>query len=82
MPEFERSIGLNFGNPERHNPTLVLERLAKVGKSYYGSFPEISAVEQAKLSRRADGWYNSFVVAKASIKDQKSVLEEFYEAVQ
>ena len=82
MPTFRKSIGLNFGNPERHDPELVLKSLAKAGKSYYGSFPGMSAAEQARLSRQESGWYNSFVVANANVKDQKRVLDEFHEAVQ
>ena len=82
IPTFQRSIGLNFGNPERHDPALVLKNLAGVGKCYYGSFPGLSAAGQAKLARQEDGRYNSFVVAETGRKDQERVLEEFREAVQ
>ena len=36
----ELVIGLNFGNPERHDMDAVLRHCAAVGKVYYGTIPQ------------------------------------------
>ena len=82
MPTFENSIGLNFGNPERHDPKSVLDDLAAVGKCYYGSFDGMTAAEQAQLSRQEGGWYNSFITAGSDISDQQRLLDEFEKAAE
>lgn len=81
MPTFEKSIGLNFGNPERHNPKQVLDMLAASGKCYYGRFAELSTAEQVKLARQEDGRYNIFIHDSAPIDDQQRVIDAFAQAV-
>lgn len=80
MPTIEQSIGLNFGNPERHDAKAVLDSLAAAGKCYYGHLAGVTAAEQAALSRQADGRYNSFILEDADVREQARVLEEFERA--
>lgn len=82
MPGFEKSIGLNFGNPERHDPAAVFKSLAETGKSYYGFFPGMTAVEQAKMARQEDGWYNTFIQGWCRWEKQEEVLEGFYRSTE
>jgi len=81
MPTFEKSIGLNFGNPERHDPKTVLDALAKVRKCFYGYFPGMTAGETAKLARQEDGRDNMFIQAWSKTADQERLLEEFNHAI-
>lgn len=78
MPLLNKSIGLNFGNPERHDPQTVLSMLAESGKCYYGSFPQCSAVELARYARHDDGRYNAFITASCGISEQSSFTDQFY----
>lgn len=82
MPALEKSIGLNFGNPERHDPKTVLGDLANVKKCYYGSFSGVSAAELAKLARQEDGRYNVFIKDWTKMADQERLLEEFDRSMQ
>lgn len=79
-PTIAGSIGLNFGNPERHDPKSVLEALGQEGKCFYGSFPQITPIEAAKLARREDGRYNMFIRASCTAAEQEKVIGEFLEA--
>ena len=79
MPELERSIGLNFGNPERHDAKEVMDMLKNSGKCYYGAFPGLTAKEQARLSRHEDGRYTAFIPVWADVSRQDEILDEFYE---
>ncbi|MBQ3049865.1 MAG: hypothetical protein IJC94_07920 [Oscillospiraceae bacterium] len=81
VPTVANNLGLNFGNPERHDPKTVLDDLAEVGLCYYGSFPSLSAVELARLARREDGRYNCFVQAGCPIDEQQRFIEEFNNAL-
>ena len=78
----ERNIGLNFGNPERHDPARVLEDLKSVGMCYYGTFPQLSLREQIRLSRCEDGRYNLFATAACAPEEQKQFLERFRSWIQ
>lgn len=79
MPTFEKSIGLNFGNPERHDPKEVLDALAASKKCYYGHFPGVASDALAKIALQADGRYNMFISASTSKADQERYLAEFWE---
>ena len=39
IDEIDEVCGLNFGNPERHDPASVLRRLVQRGKVYVGAWP-------------------------------------------
>lgn len=80
-PTFKQSIALNFGNPERHDPKSVLENLGKVGQCYYGSFPQISVVEFARLGKRENGWNNAVISTGCKKEDQAKLIEEVNEAI-
>lgn len=80
-PHIEKSIGLNFGNPERHDPQSVLNTLGELGKCYYGKFEGLTIEEQARLSRRPDGSFNSFIPASCKLSEQAQVIEQFNEAL-
>ena len=82
MPGFERSIGLNFGNPERHNPQEVLAALAATDKCYYGSFPGVAPAELMKMALQPDGRYNVFISANTTVAEQERCLHEFWEQQQ
>ena len=81
VPEIRGNIGLNFGNPERHEPEKVLAKLRETDKFYYGQFPGLALAEQAKLARGEDGRYNMFITAACSVSEQARVLEEFAGAI-
>jgi len=78
MPGLERSIGLNFGNPERHDAKEVMDVLKNSGKCYYGAFPGLTAKEQARLSRHEDGRYTAFIPVWADVSRQDEILDEFF----
>lgn len=78
----ECSIGLNFGNPERHDFTEVLKALAENGKSYIATGP--TPFDQAELIRAAakkDGSFNLFLYEHCRKADQERMLEKRDEAV-
>lgn len=75
------NIGLNFGNPERHDPKSVLETLGQTGKCYYGAFAGLSLEEQAALARREDGSYNMFLTCSCTAEKQSEVIDRFFSAV-
>ncbi|MBQ3079004.1 MAG: hypothetical protein IJC48_03235 [Clostridia bacterium] len=81
IPEIEGNRGLNFGNPERHNPAEVFSMLNEKRMCYYGAFPSLTAAEQARMSKREDGSYGSFTVTSCRMDDQQRVIEEFRERV-
>ena len=78
IPGIKGNIGLNFGNPERHDPKAVLEELGRKKMCYYGSFPQISLEEYVNLARREDGRFNAFITASCTVKEQERFLEKFY----
>lgn len=82
MPTLQNSIGLNFGNPERHDPKSVLDALGASGKCYYGQFAGLTSAEQARLARQEDGRYNIFVNEWVDVRDQARALEEFAQAIE
>ncbi len=75
VPHIENNIGMNFGNPERHDPKSVFETLRSLGKCYYGAFRSITIEEQIALSRGEDGVYNSFCDVYAKCSDQAEKLD-------
>ena len=80
-PHLKNSIGLNFGNPERHDPAAVLKELGGLGKCYFGRFADLTPIEQARLSRREDGSFNSFIQCSCKMADQARLIDEFNEAL-
>lgn len=77
VPTFAQNIGLNFGNPERHDPKSVLASLSRNGMYYYGSFPGLSPAEQMRMARQENGWFNTFVPACTDQAHQAEVLDTF-----
>lgn len=77
VPRLKNNIGLNFGNPERHNPKQVLETLGKTGMCYYGAFPGLTNEQQAALARREDGSYNQFLTCTCTVNEQLQVIDRF-----
>lgn len=75
VPHVENSIGMNFGNPERHDPKSVLETLRSLNKCYYGTFGAIPHEEQIALSRSESGVYNSFLEVSCRKDEQEAVLD-------
>ncbi|MCQ2446906.1 MAG: hypothetical protein MJ141_08500 [Clostridia bacterium] len=72
------SIGLNFGNPERHDFSEIFPVLGKNGKSYIATASQpYSLEEQVKAAAREDGTFNLFTALQVSKADQARVLEEF-----
>lgn len=80
-PTFEKSLALNFGNPERHDPASVLAELAKVRQCYYGNFPQMDDLELVRLSRQEDGRYNLFLRTACSSADQERFIDAFRETI-
>lgn len=80
-PHVQGGIGLNFGNPERHDPEAVLKELGEEGRCYYGSFPAISHIDFARMSRQENGSYNAFVTMSCKREEQARVIDEFEEAL-
>jgi len=81
VPKINGNIGLNFGNPERHDPQSVLETLGQRNQCYYGRFSDLSTSEHVRLARRENGSFNAFITASCTMDEQKRVLDEFSEAV-
>lgn len=89
VPHIENNIGMNFGNPERHDPASVLRTLESVNKCYYGIFRrnvgdeivEIPVAEQVRLSKRADGAFNSFMHVSCKRDEQARIMDEVAEAM-
>jgi len=89
VPHIENNIGLNFGNPERHDPASVLKTLASINKCYYGIFRrnvgdeivEYTVAEQVRLSKREDGAFNSFMHVSCARDEQQRILDEAAEAM-
>ncbi|MBE6884148.1 MAG: hypothetical protein E7487_06045 [Ruminococcaceae bacterium] len=81
VPTLSHNIGLNFGNPERHDPKMVLDMLAEKGLYYYGAFPQLSTIETAKLSLRDDGHFNCFITASCRMEEQDRFIEEFNHSI-
>lgn len=80
-PRIENGIGMNFGNPERHDAAQVLSELGSLGRCYYGRFPGMTPAEQARLARQENGWYNTFVTEHCRMDEQQRVIDEFNEAI-
>ncbi len=68
------AIGLNFGNPERHDMPQVLRMLAQYGKCFYGrnQLPVDQAVQAGICP---DGSNNHFIVRTCSADSQQEILE-------
>ena len=81
VPKIKNNIGLNFGNPERHDLKNTLDILAEKEQCYYGRFPALSTKDHIHLSRQQDGRFNAFITASCTMDQQARVLDEFYEAV-
>lgn len=81
VPGIKGSIGLNFGNPERHDAKNALDTLAVRGQCYYGRFPNFSAREHVRMARQENGCFNVFLTETCTMDEQARVLDEFYEAV-
>ena len=82
VPRLKNNIGLNLGNPERHDPKEILRTLGETGKCYYGAFPGLSNEEQAALARREDGSYNQFLTCSCTVEEQRETIERFRDAVE
>ena len=80
-PHLTNSIGLNFGNPERHDPKSVLETLRSLGKCYYGSFTDLTAAEQISLSRSENNVFNTFREISCTRAEQAAVIEELHAVI-
>jgi len=78
VPELENAIGLNFGNPERHDPETVLKALRRKKMCYYGAL-SIPWQEQLALSRGEDGVYNSFISVSCRADEQADLIGRFRE---
>lgn len=81
VPLVKNNIGLNFGNPERHDAKNTLEMLSRKGQCYYGRFPALSTKEHVDLCRQEDGRFNAFITASCTMEQEARVLDEFNEAV-
>jgi len=81
VPAIKKNIGLNFGNPERHDPKEVLDALALHGQCYYGRFSALSNVDHVHFSRQENGCFNAFITASCKAEEQSQVLDEFNEAL-
>jgi len=81
VPHLANSIGMNFGNPERHDPKVVLETLRSLGQFYYGTFHELTLSEQIRLSRGENGAFNSFREVYCRKDEQEAVLNEMADAM-
>jgi hypothetical protein len=77
VPAIKKNIGLNFGNPERHDPKTVLETLGQRGQCYFGSFPDFSAQDQINMARRENGSFNAFITVSCTMEEQARVLDSF-----
>ena len=80
VPGLENAIGLNFGNPERHDPAAVLGALREKKMCYYGAL-NIPWQEQLALSRGEDGAYNSFIPVHCRASQQAELIDRFRESV-
>lgn len=75
--KFENSIGLNFGNPERHNFNEVLPELGKSGKAYLAMGGLRNDYDELiKAAKREDGSFNIFLGAWCRKDEQDAVLEK------
>lgn len=81
VPRIHNNIGLNFGNPERHDPKEVLETLGQRKQWYYGRFPGLSNEEHAALAKREDGSYNLFLTCSCREDQQTEIIDRFYSAL-
>jgi len=79
-------IGINFGNPEKHDMAYVLKRCAEAGKIYYGDIPrhkgqslEDYFIELLTLSRNGD---RSLVIPiyRCSREEQDQVYDTWLRA--
>jgi len=77
---FDSSIGLNFGNPERHNLCEVLPVLAENGKSYL-DFSQLSD-EIIRPAMAQDGSFHVFMSASCRKDEQQEVLERHQKCVE
>lgn len=75
--QLEGSIGLNFGNPERHNFEEVLKALGDNGKFYVamGGMP-YDYDKLVEYAARPDGTFNIFFGAGCDYAKQDEVLEK------
>lgn len=80
VPHVKNNIGMNFGNPERHDPKDILPKLGALGKCYFGHFPGYSPAELAKLSRQEDGRFSAIIQMGFPHAEQERLLDEFAEA--
>lgn len=75
--QFPLSIGLNFGNPERHNFNEVLPELGKNGKSYLAMGTLRNDYDElVKAARKEDGSFNIFLGYSCRRDEQEAVLEK------
>lgn len=77
----KNNIGMNFGNPERHDPADLFPTLQSRNQCYFGHFPGLSHLELARLSRREDGAYSAFVTASCKKEEEQRILDEFAAAI-
>lgn len=76
--ELEGSIGLNFGNPERHCFAKILPALAAHGKSYVmGDCTD----ERIAAAAQPDGSFNIFFTVACDYAEQTRVLEHHAEQI-
>lgn len=82
IPTVKKCIGLNFGNPERHDPKRVIGDLHRAGMIYYGNFSQLSLEEHLKVARRQDGRYPVIITASCKMEEQDRILEQFHKMVE
>lgn len=77
VEQFPLSIGLNFGNPERHDFNEVLPELGKNGKSYLAMGTLRNDYDElVRAARKDDGSFNIFLGYSCRKDEQEAVLEK------
>ncbi len=74
------SVGLNLGNPEKHDCETVLKALRENGMCYFGEFP-VSMCDMVKHASGEDGTFNIFLRTHCKRADAERLVDEFNEAV-
>ena len=80
---FEKSIGLNFGNPERHDFNEVLPELGRNGKCYLAQGALRGDPDAlVKAAQNEDGSFALFLSARCRKDDEERMLEEHAKRVE
>lgn len=70
------SLGLNFGNPERHDLPKVVRELAEEGRYYYGVI-EPDQLEEVLRASYLDGVFHLFPICHTTMAEQDEFVERF-----